>query len=136
MSRTLVLFALCCLAASCQRAPAVQTVEVLVAVEDIPMGTVFADSDKRLRWVKYLKEHKPAESIGDVASLQGQLAARPIWKDQPLTTADVAGKRFQLTPGYVVLRVGINPDGTRYGVDSRPEHIRQVADAMLDQGVV
>jgi aryl-alcohol dehydrogenase-like predicted oxidoreductase len=26
---------------------------------------------------------------------------------------------------------GINPDGTRYGVDSRPEHIRQVVDAML-----
>jgi aryl-alcohol dehydrogenase-like predicted oxidoreductase len=26
---------------------------------------------------------------------------------------------------------GINPDGTRYGLDSRPEHIREVADAML-----
>jgi aryl-alcohol dehydrogenase-like predicted oxidoreductase len=26
---------------------------------------------------------------------------------------------------------GINPDGTRYGVDSRPQHIRVVADAML-----
>jgi len=26
---------------------------------------------------------------------------------------------------------GINPDGTRYGLDSRPEHIRAVADAML-----
>jgi len=26
---------------------------------------------------------------------------------------------------------GINPDGTRYGVDSRPQHIRQVVDAML-----
>ena len=26
---------------------------------------------------------------------------------------------------------GINPDGTRYGLDSRPEHIRQVAEASL-----
>jgi len=26
---------------------------------------------------------------------------------------------------------GINPDGTRYGLDSRPEHIRQVVDASL-----
>jgi aryl-alcohol dehydrogenase-like predicted oxidoreductase len=26
---------------------------------------------------------------------------------------------------------GINPDGSRYGLDSRPEHIRQVADAAL-----
>jgi len=26
---------------------------------------------------------------------------------------------------------GINPDGTRYGVDSRPQHIRSVVDAML-----
>jgi aryl-alcohol dehydrogenase-like predicted oxidoreductase len=28
---------------------------------------------------------------------------------------------------------GINPDGTRYGLDSRPEHIRQVVDAMLER---
>jgi len=28
---------------------------------------------------------------------------------------------------------GINPDGTRYGVDSRPQHIRQVVDAMLER---
>jgi len=26
---------------------------------------------------------------------------------------------------------GINPDGTRYGIESRPQHIRQVVDAML-----
>ena len=26
---------------------------------------------------------------------------------------------------------GINPDGTRYGLDSRPDHIRDVVDAML-----
>ncbi len=26
---------------------------------------------------------------------------------------------------------GINPDGSRYGLDSRPEHIREVVDAML-----
>lgn len=28
---------------------------------------------------------------------------------------------------------GINPDGTRYGLDSRPEHIRQVTDAALSR---
>jgi aryl-alcohol dehydrogenase-like predicted oxidoreductase len=28
---------------------------------------------------------------------------------------------------------GINPDGSRYGLDSRPEHIRQVADAALSR---
>jgi aryl-alcohol dehydrogenase-like predicted oxidoreductase len=28
---------------------------------------------------------------------------------------------------------GINPDGTRYGLDSRPEHIRQVVDASLSR---
>lgn len=27
---------------------------------------------------------------------------------------------------------GINPDGTRYGLDSRPDHIRQVAEARYD----
>jgi aryl-alcohol dehydrogenase-like predicted oxidoreductase len=28
---------------------------------------------------------------------------------------------------------GINPDGSRYGLDSRPEHIRHVADASLER---
>lgn len=28
---------------------------------------------------------------------------------------------------------GINPNGTRYGLDSRPEHIREVVDAMLQR---
>jgi aryl-alcohol dehydrogenase-like predicted oxidoreductase len=28
---------------------------------------------------------------------------------------------------------GINPDGTRYGLDSRPDHIRQVTDAALQR---
>src|SRR3954452_180599 len=28
---------------------------------------------------------------------------------------------------------GINPDGTRYGLNSRPDHIRQVADAALSR---
>ena len=28
---------------------------------------------------------------------------------------------------------GINPDGSRYGLDSRPEHIREVVDAMLER---
>lgn len=28
---------------------------------------------------------------------------------------------------------GINPDGTRYGLDSRPQHVREVVDAMLQR---
>ncbi len=28
---------------------------------------------------------------------------------------------------------GINPDGSRYGLDSRPQHIREVVDAMLER---
>ena len=31
---------------------------------------------------------------------------------------------------------GINPDGSRYGVDSRPEHIHEVVDAMLGRLLV
>ena len=36
-------------------------------------------------------------------------------------------KRFLGKRGLQLFRLGINPDGTRYGVDSRPKHIRQVA---------
>src|SRR4029077_7164486 len=37
--------------------------------------------------------------------------------------------------GSTATRFGfvINPDGTRYGLDSRPEHIRQVAHASLER---
>jgi hypothetical protein len=36
-----------------------------------------------------------------------------------------------LDPDRHQVRFGINADGTRYGLDSRPEHIRAVIDAML-----
>ncbi len=44
-------------------------------------------------------------------------------------------KRSRLSAIDVVIATkfgfGINPDGTRYGLDSRPDHIRQVTDASL-----
>jgi len=53
----------------------------------------------------------------------------------PFTNEDLVGEALAPFRDRVVIATkfgfGINPDGTRYGVDSRPEHIRQVADAML-----
>jgi aryl-alcohol dehydrogenase-like predicted oxidoreductase len=40
----------------------------------------------------------------------------------PFSDSVIVGTKF----GF-----GINPDGTRYGLDSRPDHIREVADASL-----
>ena len=53
----------------------------------------------------------------------------------PFTNEELVGEALAPFRERVVIATkfgfGINPDGTRYGVDSRPEHIRQVADAML-----
>ena len=53
----------------------------------------------------------------------------------PFTNEELVGEALAPIRDRVVIATkfgfGINPDGTRYGVDSRPEHIRQVVDAML-----
>jgi aryl-alcohol dehydrogenase-like predicted oxidoreductase len=52
----------------------------------------------------------------------------------PFTNEKLVGEALAPFRDRVVIATkfgfGINPDGTRYGVDSRPEHIRQVVDAM------
>ncbi len=53
----------------------------------------------------------------------------------PFTNEELVGEALAPVRQRVVIATkfgfGINPDGTRYGVDSRPAHIRQVVDAML-----
>jgi aryl-alcohol dehydrogenase-like predicted oxidoreductase len=53
----------------------------------------------------------------------------------PFTNEELVGEALAPLREKVVIATkfgfGINPDGTRHGVDSRPEHIRRVVDAML-----
>ncbi len=53
----------------------------------------------------------------------------------PFTNEELAGEALAPFLGDVVIATkfgfGINPDGTRYGLDSRPDHIRDVAEASL-----
>src|SRR2546421_5920780 len=53
----------------------------------------------------------------------------------PFTNEELVGEALAPVRDRVVIATkfgfGINPDGTRYGLDSRPEHIRQVTDASL-----
>ncbi|HSB90822.1 MAG TPA: aldo/keto reductase [Anaerolineales bacterium] len=53
----------------------------------------------------------------------------------PFTNEEIVGEALAPFRDRVVIATkfgfGINPDGTRYGVDSRPQHIRQVVDAIL-----
>src|SRR5881296_2180647 len=50
----------------------------------------------------------------------------------PFTNEELVGEALAPFRERVVIATkfgfGINPDGTRYGVDSRPQHIRQVVD--------
>jgi aryl-alcohol dehydrogenase-like predicted oxidoreductase len=53
----------------------------------------------------------------------------------PFTNETLVGQALAPVRSEVVIATkfgfGINPDGTRYGLDSRPDHIRSVTDAML-----
>lgn len=53
----------------------------------------------------------------------------------PFTNEELVGEALAPFRKHVVIATkfgfGINPDGTRYGLDSRPEHIKQVAEASL-----
>ncbi len=53
----------------------------------------------------------------------------------PFTNEELVGEALAPVRDRVVIATkfgfGINPDGTRHGVDSRPQHIREVVDAML-----
>ncbi len=53
----------------------------------------------------------------------------------PFTNEEVVGEALAPFRDHVVIATkfgwGINPDGSRYGLDSRPQHIREVVDAML-----
>jgi aryl-alcohol dehydrogenase-like predicted oxidoreductase len=53
----------------------------------------------------------------------------------PFTNEELVGAALAPFRDQVIIATkfgfGINPDGTHYGLDSRPEHIRTVVDAML-----
>src|SRR5678815_4305218 len=53
----------------------------------------------------------------------------------PFKNEELVGEALAPVRDRVVIATkfgfGINPDGTRYGVDSRPDHIRAVVEAML-----
>jgi aryl-alcohol dehydrogenase-like predicted oxidoreductase len=53
----------------------------------------------------------------------------------PFTNEEIVGEALAPYRKQVVIATkfgfGIRPDGTRYGVDSQPQHIREVVDAML-----
>lgn len=53
----------------------------------------------------------------------------------PFTNEELVGEALAPFRDQVTIATkfgwGINPDGSRYGLDSRPEHIREVVDAML-----
>jgi aryl-alcohol dehydrogenase-like predicted oxidoreductase len=55
----------------------------------------------------------------------------------PFTNEELVGEALAPFRDRVVIATkfgfGINSDGTRYGVDSRPRHIREVVDAMLNR---
>ncbi|TET38414.1 MAG: aldo/keto reductase [Anaerolineales bacterium] len=80
------------------------------------------DRQEAIRVVRAAVEH--GITLFDTAEAYGPFTNEEVLGEAlaPYRTQVVIGTKF----GF-----GINPDGSRYGLDSRPEHILQVADAAL-----
>ena len=83
---------------------------------------------------------QPPDRAGAIALIHAAVAQGVTMFDTaeaygPFTNEELIGEALAPFREQVVIATkfgfGINPDGTRYGVDSRPEHIRAVAEAML-----
>ena len=89
--------------------------------------------DRRLR-SRLPTDPKPSRSIR-AAVERGVTMFDTAEAYGPFTNEELVGEALAPFRDRVVIATkfgfGINPDGTRYGVDSRPQHIRQVVDAML-----
>lgn len=80
-------------------------------------------------------DHHSSISILRAAVEQGVTMFDTAEAYGPFTNEVLVGEALAPVRDHVIIATkfgfGINPDGSRYGVDSRPEHIRQVVDAML-----
>ncbi len=91
-----------------------ETVEVLVARQDIRAGTVFSEPEKLFKRVSYLKEHAPKEAISDFSNLKGKMAVRALAEDQPVKEKDVMLPKAitdKLAPGTRAISVSVFDDG-------------------------
>lgn len=80
-------------------------------------------------------DHRDAVAILHAAVERGVTMFDTAESYGPFVNETLVGEALATFKDRVVIATkfgfGINPDGTRYGVDSRPEHIREVVDAML-----
>lgn len=82
-------------------------------------------------------EHKEAVQIIRAAVERGVTLFDTAEAYGPFTNEQLVGEALEPFRDRMVIATkfgfGINPDGTRYGRDSRPEHIRLVTDAALSR---
>jgi Flp pilus assembly protein CpaB len=94
--------------AQAEKRPSVETVSVLVARKDIPLGTPVNDPGKLFKVVRYVKGDEPGEAITKLEQLKGKRTLRALAEDQPVKTKDVGDVgEFPLPKGLQAITVKV-----------------------------
>lgn len=88
---------------------AVETVEMLVAAEDLPMGAVLSKEklDKLTRRKTVSRDAVPAKAIDTVEELADKRLSRAIRADEAFTPADLLKGSIQLPPGKSMVTIPV-----------------------------
>jgi pilus assembly protein CpaB len=63
-----------------------ETVTVLVAKVQVPMGTLLNDPEKKFKTVRYVKGDEPKDAVTKFAQLKGKRLTHSLVEDQPVKT--------------------------------------------------
>jgi Flp pilus assembly protein CpaB len=101
-----------CLPCACQRpAPAIETVTVLVAQQDIPACTRFDEPEKFFKQIQMAKGEAPKGAVTEFEDLKGRTISFPLFKDQTINQ----GAALKLLPGMKAIVIKVFLDSAPAG---------------------
>ncbi|MFN4261138.1 MAG: Flp pilus assembly protein CpaB [Gemmataceae bacterium] len=91
-------------------APDAAMIEVLVPIQDIPLGERITEPERHFEKKPVAKSAAPAQVVTAWDQLKDKYAAKDLPAGQPIRTADLSAQRvFRIAPGHraVVIRVAV-----------------------------
>lgn len=92
--------------------PAANTLPVVVAVQDLPEGTLIDATQLRVK--QYNEESVPKGAYAEVDSLVGRVTKIPVFADEPILEAKLAplgtaaGLEVKIQPGFRAMSIPVN----------------------------
>jgi Flp pilus assembly protein CpaB len=86
-----------------------ETVDVLVAKAEIPVGTLVREPQQLFKIVRYVKGDEPKNAVKDLGRLKNKYLQRSLAEDQPVKETDIADKPpVAVRAGYRAFAVAVD----------------------------